>query len=1402
MYAICFNQLGELKDLADWNPRANDVFAQSIEIESDAARNEFVIRCCGKDKVLLRAVEQMLRRHEMVGHFLDGPAPGLSHGSQRLLADLLDGAILPGAAGPSTEHNRNLHARHMPDSTNANLLKTTVAGNATSAADKPAVLNDQQLDRYELHGEIARGGMGVILKGHDNRLGRELAFKALLEKYRNVPETERRFVEETQIGGRLQHPGIAPIYDLGRFDNGIPFFSMPLIHGQTLASALSARANPAEDRARFLGNFEQICQTIAYTHSLNIIHRDLKPANIMLGAFGEVQVMDWGVAKDLTSAEHLDAKRTRAHDPSERNADDLAHLEALEFESPGTIDGLVLGTPAYMAPEQARGDIFDIDKRADVFGLGGILCQIITGSPPYIGASSKEVYRDAANGNIEPCLQRIQDCDADEELKQLARECLVIDLSLRLRDASVVAARISHYFESVQLKLRSVELARAAEEARAKQAEHTIVAERKRRRSSIAFALTLLLSISAASYVWFWLQNREFRRMQANSEWVNKTLDRANYLRDSANAAIDENRVAKWSMVVAESNKAMDYLSKGSVDPATIKRATATAAEIEEQAAKVRRAYENLQDQMQLKALLDQIRLQRSQGDAVSFDRIGTDERYEAAFRAFGIDLFASPPESVAAVLRTYVIQEDLVAAIDSWARAAPAHGGRCTRLLKVANLADDNPWRRALREAYSTEDHVALSDLAAQAASLKLAPSYFVMLGVALRDTGNLTLSIETLRLAQSQMPNDFWLNLELGRSLSQVGLNASAVGFSRAAVAIRPDSAGALMDLALHLRYTQEIAESIDVLRRLNSFAPDEFYARTELAEMLISEGRNEEAIIESQHAIRINRTQSWGHICLGSALAQSGQIDAAITAYKEALTVDESDVSAYRRMADLLAQQNRLEEVAAIANDLIRVGDRAAQRGDIDQSVHAYRNATEILPQSATAHKRLGMALVSSGQFGVAVPALRVALKLAPDDADIQNELAAFDKMQEAPANAPDRSSDSNQANSDQQYLAARLQYIRKAYLGAAESFEELNAKHSELSKPRVCLYRTFGAYACVQASSSRSGDCLRLSPVQRRQLRIQAVQYLREVLANYETQMQRGNASDSIVLIEKLEDWQVNLDLAPIREMAMLEKLPEAEQIELKAFWDEVGASIDSSNLKYLQALVEAEPDNESFASRLADVMLSIHQPKWQVITPIAMKSDAGANLRLLNDGSVLVDGANVNGDIYHLQGETSVQSIAAIRIEALPHESLPLGGPGRGVDPAFETGNFVFTFFAAAKAKDNDEPKQQLAFTDAWADISHIEYPINTDGYWNFSAWSPGRGQGQPHEAIFEVSPIALEATDIELSFELRFQADPPELTNLGRFRISITDQSPRLDSRHAANGFAKLAIAREIADKQ
>jgi len=367
--------------------------------------------------------------------------------------------------------------------------------------------------RYRVSGEIARGAMGAVLRGRDTDLGRDLAIKVLLDCHKDKPRIVQRFIEEAQIAGQLQHPGIAPVYELGQATDKRPFFSMKLIKGKTLATLLSQRANVEEELGKFLGIFEHICQTLAYAHSRGVIHRDLKPANIMVGAFGEVQVMDWGLAKVLapTDSSGDQAVARRPVDQSviatrRSGVDEDGELTAVDSNLDAqTLMGTVLGTPSYMPPEQALGENDNLSERSDVFGLGAILAEILTGDPPYVGTSGTEILRFAARGKVAPCFDRLDTSAADPEIIALAKSCLAPEIEDRPGDGVELAEQMSGYLESVQERLRESELERSATAVRVQE-------ERKRRRVSYALVVTVFLMVLMGGAGWLYLEQQDSAR--------------------------------------------------------------------------------------------------------------------------------------------------------------------------------------------------------------------------------------------------------------------------------------------------------------------------------------------------------------------------------------------------------------------------------------------------------------------------------------------------------------------------------------------------------------------------------------------------------------------------------------------------------------------------------------------------------------------------------------------------------------------------------------------------------------------------------------------------------------------------------------------------------------------------
>ena len=258
--------------------------------------------------------------------------------------------------------------------------------------------------RYEHRGELARGGMGSILRVRDSDLNRDLAMKVVLgesdsRRTGETPEIDARklarFLDEAQITGQLVHPGIVPVHELGVDEQGQLYFTMQLVKGRTLEEVLGLvqRGEEGWTLNRALGVIQRACEAVAYAHSEGVIHRDLKPSNIMVGEFGEVYVMDWGLARALEREETRDIRVREQPGPRTDDEELETYRRKQLAEDPDTPlltrDGEVLGTPAYMSPEQAEGDLERVGPPSDVYSMGAILYHLLTGEAPYVHDGAK-----------------------------------------------------------------------------------------------------------------------------------------------------------------------------------------------------------------------------------------------------------------------------------------------------------------------------------------------------------------------------------------------------------------------------------------------------------------------------------------------------------------------------------------------------------------------------------------------------------------------------------------------------------------------------------------------------------------------------------------------------------------------------------------------------------------------------------------------------------------------------------------------------------------------------------------------------------------------------------------------------------------------------------------------------
>ncbi|QDU83956.1 Serine/threonine-protein kinase PknD [Planctomycetes bacterium Pla163] len=747
---------------------------------------------------------------------------------------------------------------------------------------------------YQLMGEIARGGMGVVLKGHDTDLGRDIAVKVLDKRLCERADVLQRFVEEAQIGGQLQHPGIVPVYELGLMEDERPYFTMKLVKGRTLAALLAQRETPDADRGRLLDIFESVCQTLAYAHSRGVIHRDLKPANIMVGAFGEVQVVDWGLAKVLVRGGTADERRAReAHSH-------LTILETVRSEGSGSgtqsLVGSVLGTPAYMPPEQASGQVNRLDERADVFALGAILCEILTGLPPYVGNTS-EVIQAASQAEVDDAFGRLDACGADEILVKLAKQCLMAAPAARPADAGVLAERVHAYVISKEERAHRAEVEAAAAQAKAQE-------ERKARRLTAALGAAVVAIVLVASGGWLWVQNERSEQDRIETERLRAEAQRDQELSTDINAALNEAALleggGRFDAAVVAAERARALAEGGGASAELLASVGATLDELNAALAESRAREELALDTARLVEELRQAALPDLQTSNDDQDRL-----FAEAFRSHGIDLDAGSIEEAAELLSRRGMGAEVALELDTWREVRRLRFDKdgALRLLDIAHLLDPDPDRAHLREAMAARDldelrYLASLDFADQPAST------FALLARCFLRLGERELSRSVYRQGVERHPNDLRLNYMLAANMSPTigepqndGDRYEAERLWGAALAIDPRSSMARYGLGLVLRETGRREEAIRQFEMALELDPSFTACTYRMAEDLARLGRRDEArvlfqSIVDEAALDASWEPGWSYFWLAVLDVDDGNIAGGVALARAAI---ESRVSA---------------------------------------------------------------------------------------------------------------------------------------------------------------------------------------------------------------------------------------------------------------------------------------------------------------------------------------------------------------------------------------------------------------------------------------------------------------------------------------------------------------------------
>ncbi len=389
--------------------------------------------------------------------------------------------------------------------------------------------------KYKVITTINRGGMGVILQARDLRIRRTVAMKVMKTGSQFSRENVLRFIDEAQLTGQLEHPNIVPVYELAIDDQGETFYTMKFVRGITLDDVLRGiRTGNEQMIARYpLGTllivFQKVCDAVAFAHAKGVVHRDLKPENIMIGAFGEVLVMDWGLAKNITAG--------RRDSPAEAPVEGVSVVAKFDdlrgFE---TMNGLIVGTPPYISPEQARGELENIDPRSDIYVLGAILYTILTLRPPVEGASVDEVVEKILASKISPPASfNIVPKSSRHPVPEPAPEPIVFEhcpgrripdglSAVGMKALQLDAAERYQKVEDLQADVAAFQGGFAPKAERASLLKHVLLfAGRHKREAAIVAIFAVLFNVAVASFFWSIMheKNRALeseRRAHENSE--------------------------------------------------------------------------------------------------------------------------------------------------------------------------------------------------------------------------------------------------------------------------------------------------------------------------------------------------------------------------------------------------------------------------------------------------------------------------------------------------------------------------------------------------------------------------------------------------------------------------------------------------------------------------------------------------------------------------------------------------------------------------------------------------------------------------------------------------------------------------------------------------------------------
>jgi serine/threonine protein kinase/Flp pilus assembly protein TadD len=850
--------------------------------------------------------------------------PGDTRGSDDLLAELTDDFLrrIRAGAHPTVEEYTSKH----PDLANRILeifpVMLAMEHRDATASMEAAPFAERvgaTIGRYKLLERIGEGGFGVVYMAEQLMPVRRKVALKVIKPGVDTKQVIARFEAERQALALMDHENIAKVLDGGATDAGRPFFVMELVHGVPITEYCDQNELPPRQRLEL---FVQVCRAVQHAHQKGIIHRDIKPTNVLLTLREGVpvpKVIDFGVAK--------------------------ATGQQLTEKTLFTNFAQMVGTPLYMSPEQAEMTGIDVDTRSDIYSLGVLLYELLTGTTPLDKDRLKRSAFDEIRRIIreeEPPRPSTRLSTLGEQLRTISarRKCEPAQLGRIVRgelDWIVMKAlekERSRRYETASGFMRDIEhyLNNETVEACPPSLGYRLRKFTRRNKLRLMVAALLLFLLMALGAVAGWAALQQASQRAALKTDIGRDLDEARNF-------CHQDRLREASAVL---DHAQALTARRGADE-----------ELGRQAAQLRK-------DVDMASRLEEIRLEGASIKDEVDDFAGAALSYKDAFRSYGLDLDQLEPDKFAARLEVSATREQLVTALDYWLAEDGALAGRNrAHLLAVLARVDPNPWRQKLRVAFTNKNLKELLELARVTSAPAQPPADCLLLGFALGKLGDTPSAVEFGRRAQQEHPGDFWLNTYLASWLTELDSPrpAEAIGYFRAALALRPDSPGDLLELANALDDTGDFPGALVAYHKAIALKPDYATPHNDLGGSLIKQGDYSGAVAEFRKAIALKPNYVIVYFNLGDTLLGQGDIPGAITASRRAIA---------------------LKPDYAEAHDLL--GRALEEQGDLPGAAAEFEKDVALRPDSPVPHWDLGVNLQKQGKFVKGVEELRRGYELS--------------------------------------------------------------------------------------------------------------------------------------------------------------------------------------------------------------------------------------------------------------------------------------------------------------------------------------------------------------------------------------------------------------------------------------